>query len=247
MRILLTNDDGYAAEGLLAMAKALSSQHDICIVAPDRERSAQSHAMTLRDPLVLKEHTPGYYSCSGTPVDCVLMVLHGAIPFIPELVVSGINQGPNLGTDLIYSGTAAAARQAIMGGIPGIAVSLADFYPPFQFTALATFVAVNLDGLLDRRPTDAFLNINASGMTGKNLDQLAWTFPCRRIYKDTLHTAKGSRNLTFCFYTDGDVISVEDSGSDEHAVRNGLVAVSAVEVYPRSCHVNEERNRHEQE
>lgn len=233
MRILVTNDDGYTAEGLSVLVEILAAQHEVCVCAPDRERSAQSHSMTLRDPLVIRHHNRSLYSCTGTPADCVLLTIHGAIPFKPELVISGINRGPNLGTDLIYSGTAAAARQAVMSGIPGIAVSLACFKPPFQYKALATLLRDRLDFLLAACDDQSFLNINAANAPDSHRYELVWADVSRRIYTDVLETVTAADGSIFCFYTDGKIGTIERLGTDEQAVRTGKASVSKILVYPQ--------------
>jgi len=161
MKILLTNDDGYSSEGILALERALGTDHEVWTMAPDSERSGMSHSMSLRHPLKIRKLADRRYSCSGTPADCVILAAHGVIPFVPDVVVSGINRGPNLGTDLIYSGTAAAARQATLNGIPGIAVSLATYTGPFRYDALANLVADRLDYLVSLWAPDVFVNLNA--------------------------------------------------------------------------------------
>jgi 5'-nucleotidase len=233
MRILLTNDDGYTAQGIMVLAEVLAANHQICVFAPDRERSAQSHAMTLRDPLVIRQYDEQIYSCSGTPADCVILTSHGAIPFQPELVISGINRGPNLGTDLVYSGTAAAARQAVMSGIPGIAVSLASYKAPFHYKALARLVAERLPELLAFTDNETFLNINAANAPEDHQYEMAWTGLSRRIYSDVLKTVTAADGSIYCFYTDGRVDTVEQAGSDEHAVRKGMASISRIHIHPQ--------------
>ncbi len=232
MNILLTNDDGFFAEGLQVLLNALSAEHSVCVIAPDVERSAQSHAMTLRSPLVLRKHGELRYACSGTPVDCVLLAWHGAVPFVPDVVISGINRGPNLGSDLVYSGTAAAARQAVMSGIPGIAVSLASFSPPFRYEALARLIVSALPQLMKTIAPDTFININAPDAPPEFKYQLNWSKPCRRVYRDTMKVFNGPDGFTYCFYTDGSVHSIEEEDSDEHAVRLGHASASLVCVHP---------------
>ena len=131
MRILVTNDDGIDAEGLAVLVQFLSDEsyggkgREIVVLAPEAERSGVSHAMTLRRPTKVRKLNEGYYSCSGTPADCVIVAGLGVLPWMPDLVVSGINRGPNMGTDIVYSGTCGAARQAALAGVPAIAVSCA--------------------------------------------------------------------------------------------------------------------------
>lgn len=124
MRILLSNDDGVEATGLMVLRDALASIAEVWVVAPDSERSAQSHALTLHKPLRVKKLEERRFSVSGTPADCVYTALHHVLPAPPDLVVSGINRGANLGNDVWYSGTVAAAREATLHGAPAIAISL---------------------------------------------------------------------------------------------------------------------------
>lgn len=234
MRILLTNDDGYAAEGIKALQRTLGERHEVWLFAPESERSGMSHAMSLRHPVKTRKMAEREYSCSGTPADCVILSGHAALPFTPDLVVSGINRGPNLGTDLIYSGTAAAARQASLAGIPGIAVSLAEFSAPFEYSALATLVADQLDFFVSLWNPDVFININAPGAPDGHRYRLMETVPCRRIYKDVLKIFDGPDGHSYCFFTDGKVESREADGSDEAAVRMGFASFSRVLVHPQA-------------
>jgi 5'-nucleotidase len=164
----------------------------------------------------------------------VLLAVHGAVPFKPDVVVSGINRGANLGTDLVYSGTAAAARQAVMCGIPGIALSLAVHKPPFRFGAIARLAAARLDYLLANMVPDSFVNLNAPDSEPDKVFEIKWSNPCRRIYKDTMKVHEGPDGFSYCFYTDGHVLSVEEDDSDEHAVRQGFAAASLIAVYPQA-------------
>ena len=133
MKILVTNDDGIAAPGIKALAEALQVMGQVTVVAPDRERSAAGHSLTLHSPLRVFELRPGWYAVDGTPTDCVNMGIHSLLDDPPDLVVSGINHGGNLGDDITYSGTVAAAMEANLMGIPAIAVSLATYGPTEYF------------------------------------------------------------------------------------------------------------------
>jgi 5'-nucleotidase len=233
MRILITNDDGFGAEGLAALAAALSQMHDVRVLAPDRERSGVSHAMTLCSPGRIRMVEEGRYTCSGTPSDCVILARLGAIDFDPEVVVSGINRGPNIGTDIVYSGTCGAARQAVISGIPGIAVSCASFEEPLRYEAAAAFVARHLEDLAPLCRQDVFININAPSSAESDLDW-AWTFPSRRRYRDRLRCFDAPDGIRYCFLTDGSIETSEEPGSDYRALRTGLVSVSAVMVHPQA-------------
>lgn len=232
MRILLTNDDGYSSDGLKALVDSLGRSHDICVLAPDSERSGMSHSMSLRQPLKVRKLSSSQYCCSGTPADCVILAAHGVIPFEPELVVSGINRGPNLGTDLIYSGTAAAARQATINGLPGIAVSLATYTGPFRYEALADLIAERLDYLISLWSPDVFINVNAPEAPKGHRYELAEATPSRRIYKDTLKFFDGPDGYSYCFFMDGHVDTHQEQGSDEDMVTRGFASVTRVLAYP---------------
>ncbi|MCO4769981.1 MAG: 5'/3'-nucleotidase SurE [Deltaproteobacteria bacterium] len=124
MRILISNDDGIHAAGLRPLEQALSALGEVWVVAPEREQSAQSHALTMHKPLRIRRKEPRWYSVSGTPADCVYVALHHLLDQAPAIVVSGINRGANLGNDVLYSGTVAAAMEATLHGVPAVAVSL---------------------------------------------------------------------------------------------------------------------------
>jgi 5'-nucleotidase len=237
MRILLTNDDGYASEGINALAVALGADHEVWTMAPDAERSGMSHAMSLRHPLKMRKMAEREYTCSGTPADCVILALHGVIPFKPDIVVSGINRGPNLGTDLVYSGTAAAARQAALNGIPGIAVSLATYAAPFKYTALARLVADRLDFFLSQWDEDVFININAPVADDDFIYEIVPAVPSRRIYQDTIKFFDGPDGYSYSFFMDGHVDTTEQDGTDEYLVNKGFAVYTRVMAYPCAADV----------
>src|SRR5512146_2661814 len=161
MHIMVTNDDGIHAPGILALAAALAELGEVTVVAPDRERSAAGHSLTLHSPLRVFELRDGFYAVDRTPTDCVNMGIHSLLPFRPDMVVSGINHGPNLGDDITYSGTVAAAMEATLMGIPAMAVSLATHEPSSHFSAAAAVaVRVARQVVANGLPADTFLNIN---------------------------------------------------------------------------------------
>ncbi|MDX9958308.1 MAG: 5'/3'-nucleotidase SurE [Clostridia bacterium] len=235
MRILLTNDDGYMATGLIALETALSREHEVWILAPDGERSGMSHALSLRHPLKIRKISERRYACSGTPVDCVILAAHGVLPFKPDIVVSGINRGPNLGTDLVYSGTAAAARQASMIGLPGIAASLASFVEPYRYTALASLIANNLHEFIAAWDPEVFINLNAPDARDDMVYDVEETVPSRRRYRDTLKFFDGPDKYTYCFFGEGTVETDPESGTDEDAVRRGFASMTRIAVYPHAA------------
>jgi 5'/3'-nucleotidase len=127
MRILLSNDDGYFAPGIAALAQSLVGLGEITVVAPERDRSGASNSLTLDRPLILRQAGSGFYFVNGTPTDCVHLAVTGMLDYLPDMIISGINHGANMGDDTIYSGTVAAATEGFMLGIPALAVSLSNY------------------------------------------------------------------------------------------------------------------------
>jgi 5'-nucleotidase len=229
VRVLLTNDDGITAKGLNAMRRALLELPDVdlAVIAPDSNRSATGRAVTLHDPIWVEEvefgdGTSGF-ATDGTPVDCVRFASLGLIEAPPELIVSGINHGANLGDDITYSGTVAAALEGIMLGIPAVAVSLVrggDFGP------LAAFVARLVDELDDvPMPAGTLLNVNGPG------GEVRGACACRlgkRVYNDkmVLTEEEGGRRRYRLY---GEQPSYEhENGTDFAAIAEGLIAVTPI-------------------
>src|SRR5438552_16270492 len=152
MIILLCNDDGIHSEGIIALDKSLQHIGEIYTVAPDREQNSMSHALTLHRPLRVHEAGPGRLAVDGTPTDCVKLALTGLLPVRPDLVVSGINKGPNVGDDIIYSGTVSAAIEAALLSVPTITVSLMTF-ENFKFQTAAEFTATLISRIREGRLT----------------------------------------------------------------------------------------------
>ncbi|GAB6275928.1 MAG: 5'/3'-nucleotidase SurE [Rectinema sp.] len=243
MRILLTNDDGIQSEGLHALIDVLSALrdaegkplHEIWIVAPEHERSGVSHAMTLKKPTKIKKLGDSRYSCSGTPADCIIVAGLGVLHEAPDLVISGINKGPNLGTDIIYSGTCGAARQAALEGIPAIAMSCATFSDNLEYRGLTSFLTDNLERLVALWEPDSFININGPSTSCSNL-RAVWATPGKNRYLDNLKCFDGADGYMYCFLAEGRQERTPDVFSDHHAVSQGFIAVSLVEIHPRAFH-----------
>jgi 5'-nucleotidase len=231
MRLLLTNDDGYECEGILALADALEKDHEVWVMAPDSERSGTSHAMTLKNASKVKQVAERRFTCSGMPADCVILSALGMIPVKIDAVISGINRGPNLGTDLIYSGTAAAARQASLMGMPGIAVSLASLEPPFHFEAAARFVSENLEEFVGLWKPDTFLNVNIPNKDALH-EGYSQARASRRMYTDRLRRFTAPDGTVFCFLADGHIETEPEEGTDWWMVERGKVSLSRVKVCP---------------
>ena len=160
--LLLSNDDGVGAPGLRALREALGRFADVVVVAPEHDQSASGHALTLRRPLRLRDLGEGRYALDGTPADCVYLALHleGLLPRPPQLVVAGLNHGPNLGSDVFYSGTVAAAREGALRGVPAVAFSLVG--TPDALAAAADRAALIVRALLAMDPSQRprLLNVN---------------------------------------------------------------------------------------
>lgn len=243
MRILLTNDDGIQSDGLYALIDALAKLrdmngkplHEIWVVAPEHERSGVSHAMTLKKPTKLRRLGDFRYSCSGTPADCIIVAGLGVLQDAPDLVISGINRGPNLGTDIIYSGTCGAARQAALEGIPAIAISCAAFGDDLEYQGLTAFLAGNLDRIVSLWKPDSFININGPSTACTDLKAI-WTNPGKNRYRDNLKCFDGVDGYTYCFLAEGRQERTPDIYSDHHAISQGNIAISLIEIHPRAFH-----------
>jgi len=236
MRVLISNDDGITSPGLTVLQQELEDQHEVWVTAPDRERSGTSHSITIHDPVRFRMVAERKFACSGTPADTILYALLGAIPVKPDLIISGINRGPNLGTDIIYSGTAAAARQGALVGIPSIAVSVVPVKAPYPYHQAAMFICRNLDILLELWSPDHFININFPSLSeGKG--EVAITHPSRRIYSDRADEFV-SQNGDRYYFLSGDAIHArEEKGSDWNAVRDGKISISPVYLHPMNHEV----------
>jgi len=237
--VLLSNDDGVHAPGLLAMRRALDAAGFVVTVcAPDRPRSASGHAITLHKPLrvvstSLADGSPAY-ACSGMPSDCVLMA---ASQFPPEggnydLVVSGINHGPNLGWDVTYSGTVAAAMEGVILGIPSIAVSMASYDPAPHWDTAAGFVARDLAPrvLASGLPPATLLNVNAPNVPLDALQGVRVTRQGERHYRDR-HEARVDPNGAPYYWLGGKPVEGTPApGTDIEAVRSGWLSVTPIHL-----------------
>jgi 5'-nucleotidase len=221
--ILLANDDGIQSRGLRALAERLGDLGDLLVVAPDRERSATSHAFTMDRPLRVEEVRPGWFAVDGTPVDCVYIGLLRLAPRRPALVVSGINHGHNLGADVFYSGTVACAVEAAIRGVPAMAMSLdhhalADFGPAAAF-AHALSRALLVEGL----PEGTLLNVNVPPGPAR---RYRFTRLGKRLYRDCVDERADLRGRRY-YWLGGPAIGVGDiAGSDGDAISRGLVSVT---------------------
>ena len=230
MRILLSNDDGYQAPGLAALADALRSVADIHVVAPDRNRSGASNSLTLDSPMRPQTMSNGFISVDGTPTDCVHLAITGLLEHEPDMVIAGINAGSNLGDDVIYSGTVAAAMEGRFLGLPAMAISLVgEACEHFQTAAR---VAEMLLGKLIKHPlpADTILNVNVPDVAWENLTGFESTRLGRRHKSEPVVKSTDPRGRPI--YWVGPVGKEEDAGpgTDFYAVNNYAVSVTPLHI-----------------
>ncbi|MDX1645458.1 MAG: 5'/3'-nucleotidase SurE [Thermoanaerobaculia bacterium] len=227
LRLLLTNDDGVDAKGLRALAEALRSIGEVTVVAPDREQSATGHSLTLDRPLRLRELGEGVHAVDGTPTDCVnLAILWLMEEEPPDLVVSGINHGLNLGDDVTYSGTVSATFEGVLLGVPSIAFSQ-QLESGFSFERSAEIAARLVGRLLaEELPRDLLLNVNlpAASPRGVNLTKLG-----KRVYQQVIAEKKDPRGRRY-FWIAGTPEWQEEAGSDHEAISDDRVSVTPLHL-----------------
>ncbi len=230
--ILISNDDGIRAAGLLALANALSDLGEVVVVAPDRERSATSHAITLDAPLRATEGPPGWWAIDGTPADCVYLALLHLLDRRPALVVSGINHGYNLGSDFFYSGTVAAAVEAALRDLPAFAISLGGSSPD-GFRSAASFAHALARAILEEGlPRKTVLNVNVPHPGPGATAPLGYRFtrPGERAYRDHVEVRTDLRGRRY-FWIGGPALDGEEPpDSDLGAVRRGIVSVTPLDL-----------------
>src|SRR6185436_18604286 len=230
MIILLSNDDGIQSEGLIALENSLRNAGEIFTVAPDRAQSSMSHALTLHRPLRVQELTPRRLAVDGTPVDCVKLALTGLLPVRPDLVISGINKGPNLGDDIIYSGTVSAAIEGALLGIPAIAVSLVSF-KDFDFRAAAEFTATLVQRIAEREiPPKTLLNVNVPSLPKEDLKGWRVTRMGKRHYSETIVERVDPRGGKYYWIGGDDLGFANDDGTDCQAVHDRYISVTPLQV-----------------
>lgn len=230
MRLLLSNDDGVFAKGLEALHNSLLKDHDITVIAPDRNNSGASNALSLHSPLRLSKMGNGFYSLNGTPSDCVHLGINQFMDAEPELVIAGINHGPNLGDDVIYSGTVAAATEGRHMGLPAIAVSLTSH--ECRHFETAAYVVKTLIHRLPEHPLEAnqILNVNVPDVPVSELKGLKVTRLGRRHRAEGMVKDKDPFGRTLYWY--GKIGSELDAGegTDFHAVANGYASITPITV-----------------
>ena len=231
MRILLSNDDGYFAPGLAILAETLSRIADIIVVAPERDRSGASNSLTLDRPLLVRKSHLGFNYVNGTPTDCVHLAVTGLLDHLPDMVVSGINHGANMGDDTIYSGTVAAATEGFLLGIPSIAMSLARRAEGGHY-ATAARVAAELVQRYQRAPLTQplLLNVNVPDVPYERLRGIEVTRLGRRHKAEGVVKTTNPRGDTVYWIGAAGDAADAGTGTDFHAVANDTVSVTPLQI-----------------
>ncbi|MBL1140709.1 MAG: 5'/3'-nucleotidase SurE [Proteobacteria bacterium] len=229
MHFLLSNDDGYQAPGLAALAEALSELGKVTVVAPDRDRSGASNSLTLDAPLHVKQDNRGFHYVNGTPTDCVHLAITGLLDEEPDMVISGINSGANLGDDVLYSGTVAAAMEGRFLGCPAIAFSLAGERPGDYSTAVMVAKKI-IQSLMQKSLDDVLLNVNIPDVEFEQIDDFAVTRLGNRHKSEPAQAAFDPKGRKV--YWVGPVGPEQDAGegTDFHAIRTNKVSITPMQI-----------------
>ncbi len=230
MRILVSNDDGYFAPGIAALAEAMRALGEVTVVAPEQNQSGSSHSLTLHRPLSVERSADGFHYVNGTPTDCVHIAMTGLFDDRPDIVVSGINNGLNMGDDTIYSGTVAAAMEGFLFGVPSFAFSLVDR----DWTHLegAARVAQKVVArVMDARPTAPFLlNVNIPNLEHVDQAPVVVTRLGKRHPSEPVHTMQSPRGGTIYWIGAAGAARDAGPGTDFHAVASGQVSITPLQI-----------------
>ncbi|HEY5898389.1 MAG TPA: 5'/3'-nucleotidase SurE [Burkholderiales bacterium] len=230
MKILVSNDDGYFAPGITLLAEALARLGEVTVVAPERDRSGASNSLTLDRPLIVRRAPNGYFSVNGTPTDCVHIAVTGLLDFTPDVVVSGVNLGANMGDDTIYSGTVAAAVEGYLLGIPSLAISLASKAGAHFESAIG--VGVEMVERLRRQPfgEPVLLNVNVPDVAPGELGGLEVTRLGKRHKAEPVIKLQTPRGESAYWIGPAGGAADAGPGTDFHAVHNRRVSVTPLRM-----------------
>lgn len=229
MRILISNDDGYFAPGIEQLAATLGARYDVTVVAPERDRSGASNSLTLDRPLMVRKAPNGFLFVNGTPTDCVHLAVTGLLDRLPDVVVSGINLGANMGDDTIYSGTVAAATEGWLLGIPSFAISLTSKHGRHFETAAA--VALDLVERHERAPAGRWLlNVNVPDLARDAVRGTCITRLGRRHKAEDVIPTKNPRGETVYWVGPAGPAADAGEGTDFHATEGGFVSITPLQI-----------------
>ena len=229
--ILITNDDGVQSEGIIALSEAMESIGSVYVVAPDRERSASSHSLTLTHPLRVEKLGPRTYSVDGTPTDCVNLGVNSILKGKKvDMLVSGINKGANLGDDITYSGTVAATMEGTILGIPSIAFSVVT-RSKFRFDVASQFAITLAQKIWEYKlPDDTLLNVNVPNLPKEKISGIRITRMGKRLYGDIIVEKKDPRGRKY-YWIGGDYLSTEEvPGSDLEAIEESYISITPLHL-----------------
>lgn len=230
MRILLSNDDGYFAPGIANLAKILSDIADVTVVAPERDRSGASNSLTLDRPLSLHKSHNGFYYVNGTPTDCVHLAVTGMLDELPDMVISGINDGANMGDDTVYSGTVAAATEGFLLGLPSIAVSLVSMSRG-NFPTAAKIVLDLVKRFVDNKfHVPILLNVNVPDLPYEELQGVEVTRLGRRHKAEPVIKYQTPRGETVYWVGAAGAAQDASEGTDFHALQNNRVSITPLQI-----------------
>lgn len=244
MKILCTNDDGYMAQGLGILARAARTLGEVDVVAPDREQSATSHSLTIHRPLRARVSADGTHVVDGTPTDCIIMAVNELLGYWPEVCLSGVNHGSNMGEDVLYSGTVAAAMEATVLGIPSVAISYTgDDYESLD--AWGSLLEHLLRQILSRDgfPDHTLLNVNLPAVPPPEVQGIRVTSLGRRRYADSITKALDPRGREY-FWIGGDISTwAGGDDADYRAVQGGYISVTPLHLDLTNYKILEEIRR----
>jgi 5'-nucleotidase len=239
MRILISNDDGIESPGLHALARAAAGLGEVCVVAPQRERSTAGHSLTLHKPLRISQVRPGVYFTSGTPADCIYLGIREILKSPPDIILSGINRGANLGTDVHYSGTVAAAREGALMNIPSYAFSIVDLHQtlpnapdePLRFDMAAEIAKTVLTHSKDISfPSHTLLNVNIPNLDRNRIRGFRVARQGFRFYTNEVTRREDPRGRAY-YWIGGHYLRFEGGEeSDCHVVNEGYVAITPITI-----------------
>ena len=236
MKFLCTNDDGILASGLAGMVAAAESLGQVTVVAPDREQSATSHSLTLHHPVRAARRPDGTFQVDGTPTDCVMLAVEALMPERPDFVLSGVNHGQNMGEDVLYSGTVAAAMEGLMLGIPAIAVSFAGGEQLRADPSIMERLVPTLSNLLrhltalPKFPKDTVLNVNLPPVATGEVRGVRLTRLGRRVYSESLTPMQDPWGRPIYWIGAGTATWTGEEDSDFRAVREGYISVTPLHL-----------------
>ena len=231
MNILVSNDDGILAPGLALLADACREVAAVTVVAPDREQSGTSHSLTLHRPLRPQRRPDGAYQVDGTPTDCVMLALQAIMPEPPDFVFSGVNHGPNMGEDVLYSGTVAAAMEAVMLGVPGIGISFAGNQPETLDTYRETLVRlVRRIVCVQPFPKQLLLNINLPPIPASDVQGIKVTSLGSRFFSESLSRMKDPWGREIFWVGGGTITWTGGTESDHSAVHEGYISITPLHM-----------------